>query len=150
MDKNIKVIGIGNSLCSDDGVGVQTVERLQRIDLPRQVTLVAGETDSWFCLTEAMAADYVVIIDAFVGGGPPGMIYRLDFAELADCPLSASQHEESLLYLIMQQRTTGHPIQGRLYGIEPASLALRVGLSPPVTVALEQLTIEVIEFLSHI
>jgi hydrogenase maturation protease len=74
--KGILVLGIGNLLLKDEGVGVHAVQKLQEMDLPDHVEVVDGGTAGLDLLEWIDGRDKVVVIDAVKSGGIPGTIYR--------------------------------------------------------------------------
>jgi hydrogenase maturation protease len=74
---NILVLGIGNILLQDEGLGVHVVERLQaRWLLPRQVQVLDGGTSGMTLLDDIAACDHLLIIDCARLDGPPGTIHE--------------------------------------------------------------------------
>ena len=79
MAERALVLGVGNILFSDEGIGVRTVERLQRYAaLPDNVVLMDGGTLGIRLMDAIMDCDVLVVVDAVLGGGEPGTIYRLE------------------------------------------------------------------------
>lgn len=76
-DKQITVMGVGNALLTDEGVGIRVVQELiARYDFPDNVRLVDGGVLGLSLTGVMMEADQVIIIDAVRGGDEPGTIYR--------------------------------------------------------------------------
>src|SRR4030042_3252594 len=78
--KNV-VLGIGNLLCSDDGVGLHIIEKLREENMGMDLKEAASGLD---ILDAVKGYDRVILIDAIRSGGAPGTIYRLspeDFKE---------------------------------------------------------------------
>ena len=73
--KRITVLGIGNLLMQDDGVGVHVIRHLQERELPPEVKLIDGGTYSYDLLEFIIEADTCIVVDAMHGGGEPGTIY---------------------------------------------------------------------------
>jgi hydrogenase maturation protease len=71
------IIGIGNTLMGDDGVGVRVAEELSSRDLGADVTVVSGATDGMALSHYFTDADAVVIVDAIAADDTPGSVYRL-------------------------------------------------------------------------
>jgi hydrogenase maturation protease len=84
MDTNpaqrILVLGVGNVLLTDEGVGVRVLKELQaRYDFATNVSLVDGGVLGLSLMGTMMEADQVIVIDAVRGGDEPGTIYRFDW-----------------------------------------------------------------------
>src|SRR5689334_7977742 len=73
------VLGVGNLVMSDEGLGVRCVEHLQRSGaLPAEVAIIDGGTSTNELLGELEDLDLLVIVDAVAGGGSPGSLVRLE------------------------------------------------------------------------
>jgi hydrogenase maturation protease len=82
-DKIIKILGCGNTLVGDDGVGIRTVERLQRLELPPNVEVIDAGVGGLAILSWIEDADKVIIVDAVqTGNEPPGTVYEFTDKEL--------------------------------------------------------------------
>ncbi|MBE0583899.1 MAG: hydrogenase maturation protease, partial [Desulfofustis sp.] len=89
---HILVLGLGNELFGDDGVGVHAVRRLQRETLPGRVTILEVGTAILDALPEMEQADRIIVLDAMKSEEPPGSIYKADLAECSGTPAIASMH----------------------------------------------------------
>ena len=131
------VVGFGNLLMGDDGVGIHVVRELADAGLPDAVELVDGGVSSLEVLASLLGAARIVIVDALAGGGEPGAIYRLtpdDLGEAAASP-TFSLHEFSLAQsLALLARTAALP-PIVIYGVEPACIDCGLELSAPVAEA---------------
>ncbi|NOZ58143.1 MAG: hydrogenase maturation protease [Euryarchaeota archaeon] len=137
------VLGLGNTLMGDDGVGIHAVRRLSKLGL-KGVELAEGGVRGIGLLSELRGRRRVVIIDAVRGGGgEPGTIYRITGDELADAELSLlSLHHFALEHVL----TLGRELLGEefpeeivIYGVEVERVRLGEGLSEPVERALARL-----------
>jgi len=132
--KNILVLGVGNLLLSDEGVGVHVAQRMMTMDMPPEVRVVEGGTDGFGLVNVITEADRMILIDAVKGGGQPGSIYRF---EIEDCPpypdiFKTSVHQISILEVINLSSFIGSTPRTTIIGIEPASLEMGMELSPVV------------------
>lgn len=83
MTKKIKVLGCGNTLVGDDGIGIRVIERLQEMELPENVEIIDAGVGGMAILSWIEDADKVVIIDAVqTGNEPPGTVYEFTEKEL--------------------------------------------------------------------
>ena len=125
------MLGIGNRLMKDDGIGIYVVEQLSRQNNMENVEFVVGETDIDFCLAVMKKAsdnkNMLVIIDAVICTKPPGDIIVLGLDELTGSKGGISLHNQTLLDCIYN---SGMEIKGFLIGIEPFDIACHFGLSP--------------------
>lgn len=119
------VLGIGNTLLSDEGVGVHLLNYLQKhYDFPR-VDFLDGGTLSFTLATSLENTEQLIVLDAAQWHQPPGTIRVLQ-DEAMDTFLSKpslSVHEVSLVDLFDITRLTGHlPKKRALIGIQPEYL----------------------------
>jgi len=83
MTKKIVVLGCGNTLMGDDGVGIRVVERLQKMGLPDNVEIIEAGVGGMAILSWIEDADKAVIVDAVqTGNEPPGTVYEFTDREL--------------------------------------------------------------------
>jgi hydrogenase maturation protease len=82
-EKKIKVLGCGNTLVGDDGVGIRAIEKLQEMTLPPNVEIIDAGVGGMSILSWIEDADKVVIIDAVqTGNEPPGTVYEFTDKEM--------------------------------------------------------------------
>jgi len=75
--KPVLVLGVGNILLTDEGVGVHVVQRLQKMDLPPQVEVMDGGTSGFDLLDDIEGRKKVIVVDTVKAGQPPGTVYRM-------------------------------------------------------------------------
>lgn len=131
------VVGFGNLLMGDDGVGIHVVRELEARGVPDGVELVDGGVASLEVLATLPPAGEVVIVDALTGGGRPGDVYRLTPADLvpAEGPPAFSLHEFTLVQSLVLLARLGPLPPMVIYGVEPATMEPGMELSPPVAAA---------------
>ena len=132
--KHILILGVGNLLLSDEGVGVHVAQRMMHMELPPEVDVVEGGTDGFGLVNVILEADRMILIDAVKGGGQPGSIYRFD---IDDCPpypdlFKTSVHQISILEVINLSSLIGSTPQTTIIGIEPHCLDMGMELSPQI------------------
>jgi hydrogenase maturation protease len=86
--KPILVLGVGNLLLKDEGVGVHVARKLMDMDPPAHVEVVYGGTAGFDLLDEIEGRKKVVVVDTVKGGGPPGTIYRMTTEDIEEAPKS--------------------------------------------------------------
>ncbi len=130
----IMVVGIGNLIMQDDGVGVHAIRALEAMGLPDRVELVDGGTHSYDLIEEFCQADKLIIVDAMHAGGEPGTIYRAPLDELGLEPNEniTSLHEMHFVEAMKMTRMLGHNPPTTVFGIEPAVVAVSMDLSPQI------------------
>jgi len=131
---HILVMGVGNLLLSDEGVGVHVAQRMMEMELPPEVRVIEGGTDGFGLINIILEADRMILIDAVRGGGSPGSIYRFDVEDCDSCPdiFKTSVHQVSILEVINLSGLIGIPPKTTIIGIEPKSLEMGMELSPEI------------------
>lgn len=136
------LLGLGNVLCGDDGLGVAAVERLGReYRLPEGVEAVDGGTLGLALLSRVSEADDLVIVDAVRAAAPAGSFVRLDGDEVAPAVRQRlSVHQVGVADLLDSLRLLGsYPRRVVLLGLVPETLELAYGCSPAVEAGLPEL-----------
>jgi hydrogenase maturation protease len=126
---SILVMGVGNYLMGDEGVGVRVIEELARRPLPEYLDLLDGGTGGFLLLDRFQAYGTVVFVDATMDGAPPGTlnITRPRFA--SDFPSALSVHDLGLKDMIeavylLEQKPDLYLLTISIGGIEPMSVEL--------------------------
>lgn len=95
-EQKILILGIGNYLMGDEGVGVHTALQLQEMDLPDYVEVVDGGTGGFHLLEYFENHDHVILIDATLGGEQLGQIRLIKPRFAKDFPRAMSTHDIGL------------------------------------------------------
>lgn len=95
-NSNLLILGIGNYLMGDEGVGVHTALRLQEMSLPAQIEIVDGGTGGFHLLQYFEDHDTVILIDATLDGNAPGTIRLIEPRFAKDFPRAMSTHDIGL------------------------------------------------------
>lgn len=143
------IVGCGNLLRGDDGVGPILVRHLWERGMPEAVRLADGGTAGMDVAFKMRGAERVVIIDASTTGAAPGTIYRVPGAELADLPPLQGLHSHSFRWdhaIAFARWALGDecPTDITVFLIEAADMTLGADLSPAVATAMEKV-IDMIE-----
>lgn len=130
----IVILGVGNLLLSDEGIGVHVANELMKMNFPPEVRVVEGGTDGFRLLNVITEADRLIVIDAVKGGAIPGSIYRFDIKDAPDYPAAykTSVHQIGILEVIHLSALIGKTPQTTIIGIEPKSLEMGMDLSPEI------------------
>jgi len=134
-EKQITILGVGNILFTDEGVGVRVLETLnEQYDFPPNVVLVDGGVLGMNLLGTISEADHLIVIDAVRNGRDPGTLYRLEGEDIPKRVLAKnSLHQVDLLEaLTFCQALDKHP-ETLIIGIEPEDIKT-VGLDMTPTV----------------
>lgn len=136
------VLGLGNLLLEDDGLGAAAVALLlERYTPPETVRVLDGGTLGLSLLPYLEGADRVILVDAVKIAGLPGSFVRLDGDDVGPAVATRlSPHQVGVADLLDGARWLGrYPECLVLLGLVPESMALSVGLSPRVRAALPEL-----------
>jgi len=96
----ILILGIGNYLMGDEGVGVHTIHALSKIDLPEKVDIMDGGTGSFDLMPILSQYPLVIFVDATMDGRPAGTIDVIYPKFAADFPTVLSAHDVGLKDMI--------------------------------------------------
>jgi hydrogenase maturation protease len=125
------ILGIGNLLLCDEGVGVHVARALQREDLPSNVVTLEVGTAFLDALPEIEKADRIIIVDAMQADHAPGTIYRVPFEDCVKPECIASLHGFDLSRVIyLAGRET--PPEAVVIGVEPSRIDWGTELSPEI------------------
>jgi len=132
--QRIVILGVGNLLLSDEGVGVHVAHELMKMELPPGVSVVEGGTDGFRLLNVITEADRVIVIDAVRSGAAPGSVYRFDVNDIRSVPpgFMTSVHQVGILEVIELSSLIGKTPRATVIGVEPKSLDMSMELSPEV------------------
>ena len=97
---HVLVLGIGNVLMGDEGVGVHLVRQLSQMTLAENVECLDGGTGSFLLLEPMQQAQRVVLIDATIDGNPAGTVTRLTPKFSSDYPKTLTAHDIGLKDLL--------------------------------------------------
>lgn len=129
---DILVLGIGNILLEDEGIGVHVVERLQaHYLLPGNVSVLDGGTSGMSLLDDIAACQHLLIVDCARLDGPPGTIHEFrGDAVPAFFQQRISPHQIGLSDLLAAAALLDAlPDELSLVAIEPESIELGMRMS---------------------
>jgi hydrogenase maturation protease len=144
---SVLVLGVGNVMMQDDGVGVRALQALaDAYELPAHVRLRDGGVAGLRLLPELEGVEQLLVIDAVVGVGPPGTIYRCAPEELPpDRGALLSAHAVGIRQLLSVVDLTGKRPQTRILGVQPLTVAVGPNLTPPLHDALPRVVAAAVE-----
>jgi len=144
----ILVLGVGNILYTDEGIGVRVVEQLQeRYEFSSNVSLLDGGTLGMRLMDYITQSDKLIIVDAVMGDQGPGSIYRLTGDDLRNSlSFKNSLHQTDLVDTLIYCQLIGNSPDTVVIGIQPSDLqTMSMQLSPEVNKALPQVIEKVLE-----
>lgn len=138
------VIGCGNLLRGDDGIGPILIRRLWDLGLPEGMQVVDGGTAGMDVAFKMRGANRVIIIDAAKTGSPPGTLFRVPGEELENLPPldGINQHAFRWDHALAFGRwllKDEYPNDITVYLIEGASFDFGAAVTPAVTECMEGL-----------
>ena len=142
------ILGLGNPLRGDDGVGCRVAEELARRELPPGVQALDGGAAGLGLLDLLEGWKRVVIVDAAEMGRRPGEFVRFTPAgvRLASASGRFSLHHAGLSEVLALADALGRPLpEVVIFGVQPARVGWGEGLSPAVEAALPALIAAVLE-----
>ena len=147
--KRTVVIGVGNLLQKDEGIGIHAVKALQKMQLPDNVTIIDGGT-SPDILACTRGGDKLIIVDAARAGGEPGAIYRFQPDDLiAERGAAVSVHELSVPQNLRLMLLSGNePSEVVIIGIEPKEIEWGIELSPELEMKIPEIISVVLKEIS--
>jgi len=119
--RRILVLGVGNILYTDEGVGVRCVEKLEtEYEFSDNVTLVDGGTLGMRLMDYLLNCDTAIILDAVLGGQEPGTIYRCTGDDLRkSIAFKDSMHQSDLVDSLVYCELMGNRPDAVVIGIQP-------------------------------
>ncbi len=125
------ILGIGNLLLSDEGVGVHAACVLQQENLPSNIITLEVGTAFLDALPEIELADQIIIIDAMKADHAPGTVYRVPLSDCVMPEYTASLHGFDLSrVMFLAGRTSQADVI--VIGVEPARIEWGTELSPEI------------------
>jgi len=142
MSKQITILGVGNILFSDEGVGIHVAQALsEAYSFAENVSIEDGGVLGVRLLGMISQADDLIVVDAIRNGGPPGTLYRLVGDDIPKRILAKnSLHQVDLLEALTLCQALDKVPETVIIGVEPQDIeTLGLELTPPVQARLGDL-----------
>jgi hydrogenase maturation protease len=134
--KKLLVLGVGNILLKDEGIGVHAVRTFWEEKWPDSVDFIDGGTFTQDLFYLFQEYEHIVVLDVVKGGREPGTIYRLAEKDLRDNPQqSLSLHDIDLLDSLKMAEMVGNRPELTVIGIEPHTLDWDLEMTPTLQAA---------------
>ncbi|MFV0347499.1 MAG: HyaD/HybD family hydrogenase maturation endopeptidase [Halodesulfovibrio sp.] len=133
--KKILVLGVGNILYTDEGLGVKAVKQLEEMyDFSDNVSLMDGGTLGMKLMDSMMDSDYLIVVDAVLGGSDPASVYRLTGEDLRkSLGFNDSMHQTDLVDTLIYCELAGNRPETVVIGMEPVDYhTMGLEVSPAV------------------
>ena len=121
MNSKIVVISIGNLLLMDEGIGVHTINELEKHDLPESIEIYDGGTGGFKLIDLMHGAARVIFIDAVDTGKAPGSVTIFSAEEVHSLynKKKYSLHDTDLMEIIKMTELLDDPPIIEIVGIQP-------------------------------
>jgi len=151
--KQIMILGVGNLLFSDEGVGIRVAEALQdRYEFPENVRVVDGGTLGLNLLGVISEADQLIVVDAVRQGGEPGSLYRLAGEEIPKrIRAKNSLHQVEFLEALTCCQALDKIPETVIVGVEPEDITtMSIELTETVDARVDDLVEAVLKELTNL
>lgn len=130
----IMVMGVGNILMSDEGLGVRFLDELGKQSLPENVELLEGGTAGLELVHLIQEVDFLIIVDAINAKSEPGALFRFQPGDLQVFPekYEVSFHQIGIIEVLAMANVLGHAPQTLIFGVQPKSLDWGMDISPEI------------------
>lgn len=151
MQDSILILGIGNLLMGDEGLGVHFVRQMETLSLPDGVELLDGGTGGFHLMEHFENHPVVILVDATMDGAPAGTISLIEPRFAADFPPALSSHDIGLRDLVEGLAILGRLPKMYLYTVSVAEIQPQcITLSPTVKAALTPLQKQVFDLVQEL
>lgn len=148
QQQKILILGIGNYLMADEGIGVHTARYLEQQALPEGVAVLDGGTGGFHLLEYFESYSDIILIDATLDGREPGTIRLIQPRFASDFPPAMSTHDIGLKDLVTALQLLNRMPRIHLYVVSIASIQdqgieLTTGIQPIVPYLAEEILYKV-------
>ncbi len=142
----ILIMGVGNYLMGDEGVGIHTIQELSKIDLPKNVDILDGGTGGSLLLSCFEAYKMIIFIDATMDGKDEGTLSFIRPKFASDFPSALSVHDVGLKDMIEAVYLMDHVPDIHLFTVSIKRIEpMTIGLSSEVKEAIPKLIKNILE-----
>jgi hydrogenase maturation protease len=130
----IMVMGVGNILLSDEGLGVRFIDELARKSLPQNVELLEGGTAGLELVHLIQEVDFLIVVDAINAKSEPGALFRFHPGDIQIFPeeYEVSFHQIGIVEVLTMANVLGHAPQTLIFGVQPKNLDWGMEVSPEI------------------
>jgi hydrogenase maturation protease len=150
--RKVLILGIGNMLRSDDGLGVHVIRYMEETGtvLPEGVELMDGGTAGFDLLGLIEKFDKIVIVDALKADDAPGSIYRFTPDHAVETRSRFSMHEVGIMEVIRYLRLMDHNPEIEFVGIVPENISdIDTNISPAVKKSIPRAVEVILDAVTH-
>ncbi len=147
---DVLILGVGNILLKDEGVGVHVIRELEKKKLPSTIELMDAGTALFSISHLLKERKKIVVIDAAKGGKRPGTIYRILPSQIKnEHNKLLSLHEMGLMECLATLEDEARPRDIVIIGIEPESIDWGLRLSSKLQQKLPEIVKAVLSEVSN-
>ena len=141
------VLGVGNLLLGDEGVGIHVVRELEKHDLPRNVRPIDGGTGGFNLISIIAEADHLIVVDTLAAEGEAGEVFRFtpDEVRRPRAQIRPSLHDVGLLDALELAAASGYEPSTVIFGVVPERIDWGEELSPRVAEAVPKVVTAVLQ-----
>jgi hydrogenase maturation protease len=139
--KKVMVLGVGNQLMTDEGLGPYVITELQKEQWPENVELIEGGTAGLEILYLIEGVDFLIIVDAIDARTDPGSIFKFKPNDISVFPeeFGFSFHQVGLFEVLQMAMVMEKLPETIIFGMQPRSLDWGMELSPEVQTKIPEL-----------
>jgi len=148
----IIVLGVGNILLSDEGIGVHMIKELEKESLPENVELIEAGTAGLELAHLIEDADFLIIIDAVNAKASPGQLFRFQPKDITIMPeqFQVSFHQVGILEALSIINLFGNSPPTMIYGVQPKSLEWGLDLTPELAAVVPKIKEYILKEIEHL
>ena len=140
----VLVMGVGNYLMGDEGIGVQIVQQMEKMDLPGYLDVLDGGTGGFLLMNYFDEYPNIIFVDATMDGKPAGTVSVLEPKFASDFPNALSVHDVGLKDMIeavylMEKVPKMYLITISINEIRPMTLELAPEVKAAIPKAIEKI-----------
>ena len=141
---SILILGVGNYLMGDEGIGVHVMQEMAKIKLPEYVDILDGGTGGFLLLNCFEAYQTIIFVDATMDGKPAGTISLIRPKFASDFPSALSVHDVGLKDMIeavylMEEKPDLHLFTVSIEELVPMTIELNPNVKNAIPIIIEQL-----------
>ncbi len=140
--KHIMILGVGNLLLTDEGLGIHAVNLLEECyEFPQNVSVVDGGVLGLNLLGVISEADHLIVIDAVKNGEAPGTLYRLEGKDIPErIRAKNSLHQVDLLETLTLCQALDKTPEIVILGVEPKDIeTMSIDLTPDIREKIDEI-----------
>ncbi len=143
---SILVMGVGNYLMGDEGIGVHIIQEMAKLDLPENVDILDGGTGGFTLLGCFESYPTIVFVDATMDGKPPGTLSLIKPRFASDFPSALSVHDVGLKDMVeavylMDQVPDIHLLTISIEELKPMTLELSEPVKAAIPTAIDKIVL---------